>query len=299
MVKRLAVLRPEDEAAPALVEEVRSAIEKGDYDRVDQLLAETEQIDLAAVRMAEDLARQAQGVAENRRRTAAAKRAERGELSLTRLDYLQAADHFRASSDILPPSDLETWAHYRNRLADALYRYGDEKGDNTVLRQSIDTYRKNLQSLSRERVPLDRSATQNNLGVALRTLGERESGTKHLQEAVDAYRGALEELTRERVPLDWAITQNNLGLALWRLGARESGTKRLEEAIDAYRAALQEWTRERVPLDWAQTQNNLGTALQRLGERESGTKRLEEAVDAYRAALQEWARTNERSIFVA
>jgi tetratricopeptide (TPR) repeat protein len=169
---------------------------------------------------------------------------------------------------------------------------GEQKGDSAWLEEAVEAFRAALLEHTRERVPLDWGATQNNLGNALSRLGERESGTARLEEAVEAYRAALEEWTRQRVPLDWARTQNNLGTALWALGERESGTARLEEAVQAFRVALEEWTRERVPLLWASTQNNLGLALWRLGERGSGTARLDEAVAAYRAALEE--RTRER-----
>ena len=163
--------------------------------------------------------------------------------------------------------------------------YGDQAGDSAVLVDAVAAYRAALEERTRNRVPLDWAATQNNLGTALARLGERESGTARLEEAVAACRAALEERTRDRVPLDWAMTQNNLGNALRVLGERESGTARLEQAVAAYRAALAEWTRDRVPLYWAMTQNNLGTALRVLGERESGTARLEEAVAAFDAAL--------------
>jgi tetratricopeptide (TPR) repeat protein len=99
-----------------------------------------------------------------------------------------------------------------------------------------------LKEYTRERVPLDWAATQNNLGNALQSLGEREAGTARLEEAVGAHRAALEEYTRERVPLDWAMTQNNLGNALRSLGAREAGTARLEEAVAAYESALEVFT---------------------------------------------------------
>jgi tetratricopeptide (TPR) repeat protein len=110
--------------------------------------------------------------------------------------------------------------------------------------EAVAAYRAALQERTRERVPLNWAATQNNLGAALHTLGGRESGPAWLEEAVAAYRAALQERTRERVPLNWAATQNNLGAALQTLGERESGTARLEEAVAAYRATLQEYTRE-------------------------------------------------------
>ena len=177
-------------------------------------------------------------------------------------------------------------------LGNALWTLGERESGTARLEEAVVAYRGALMERTRERVPLDWAATQNNLGAALWRLGEREGGTARLEEAVAAYRDALKERTRERVPLDWAMTQNNLGLALWRLGERESGTAQLEEAIAAFREALRERTRERVPLQWAMTQTNLGAALRTLGERESGTARLEEAVAALRDALTE--RTRDR-----
>jgi tetratricopeptide (TPR) repeat protein len=169
---------------------------------------------------------------------------------------------------------------------------GDRKGENPALLMAITTYRAVLKEHTRERVPLDWAATQNDLGNALSMLGERESGTARLEEAATAYRAALQETTRDRAPLQWATTQNNLGNVLQALGERESTTARLEEAVTAYRMALEEFARERAQPNWAAAQNNLGNALRALGERATGTARLEESVTAYRAALQE--RTRER-----
>jgi tetratricopeptide (TPR) repeat protein len=104
--------------------------------------------------------------------------------------------------------------------------------------RSVAAYREALQERTREVVPLDWAATQNNLGNALRVLGERESDSARLNEAVAAFREALQERTREIVPLDWALTQNNLGNALRIQGERESSTVRLKEAAIAYEAAL-------------------------------------------------------------
>jgi tetratricopeptide (TPR) repeat protein len=219
-------------------------------------------------------------------------RADHGEFSLTQLDYLVAAGHFRVAADLLPASAADLRGDYLNRYAATLRSYGEEKGDNTALLQAIGICKSALSELARERVPLDWAITQNNLGNALATLGGRESGTAHLEQAVAAYHAALEERTRERVPLAWATTQNNLGNALATLGERESSTARLEQAVAAYHATLLEYTREQVPLDWAMTQNNLGNALATLGGRESGTAHLEQAVAAYHAALEE--RTRER-----
>ncbi|MGD0663490.1 MAG: tetratricopeptide repeat protein, partial [Syntrophorhabdales bacterium] len=171
-------------------------------------------------------------------------------------------------------------------LGNSLEVIGEQKGENQAFIEAIQAYQEVLKEHTRERMPLDWAATQNNQCVVLRMLGEREGGTKRLEEAVEACREALKERIRGRVPLDWAMTQHNLGNTLTRLGDRETGTKRLEEAVGAYREALKEYTRGRVPLYWGITQNSLGVALAMLGERESGTKRLEEALDACREALK-------------
>ena len=289
MLQRLASLDPETPETRAYIEEANALLRAAEnpeaYDRADMLLAEAEASDMRAIRAAEALEREAKEAVRRKRFSAAVTREERGELNLTRLDYLQAGQHFKAAAELVGDEAPELRVGYLNRFAGALEQYGDYRGDNAVLAQAISVYRAALTEIPGNEMPLAWAMTQNNLGNALWRLGERESGTTRLEEAVSAYREALKEYTRERVPLDWATTQNNLATALSSLGERESGTARLEEAVTAYREALKERTRERVPLAWAMTQNNLGNALLSLGERESGVASLEEAVAAYNAAL--------------
>jgi len=267
----------DDARITALKVEVQKAIHDGQLGKAEDILAaiwkyQTEALDRLAI---------------NAVQTAA----QRGDVALARLRYLEAAMRFAEAARLLPQTDdfSQQRLEYLGEEASALYRQGDEFGDNVALVSAIDHYRTVLLLLPRERVPLQWATTQMNLGIALATLGLRESGTAKLEESVTAFCEASKEWTRERVPLDWAKTQMNLGTALAALGERESGTARLEEAVAAFREALQE-TRERVPLQWAMTQMNLGNALRVLGERESGTAKLEEAVAAYRAALEEWTR---------
>ncbi|HUU46324.1 MAG TPA: tetratricopeptide repeat protein [Acidobacteriota bacterium] len=182
--------------------------------------------------------------------------------------------------------DSESYARVSGILANSLSILGEQSGHDEPLNEAVGLYREILKVWTRERVPLQWAATQNNLGNALQTLGERESGTDRLEEAVTAYKEALEEYTRERVPLDWAMTQNNLGNALRSLGEREPGTARLEEAVTAFKQALKERTRERVPLQWATTQNNLGNTLRTIGQR---TDVLANVCDALGAHLAAWA----------
>jgi tetratricopeptide (TPR) repeat protein len=250
--------------------EAKAALDAGEFEQAD--------ICLERVLAAQDAR------LERRQLEAAATAAQRGAIALTRLRYRDAAQHFAAAEGRVPAGNEEQALGYLDQEADALYRQGNEFGDNEALEMAIGRYRTLLRRRPRERVPLDWAATQNNLGNALWKLGERESGTGRLEESVSAHRAALEERTRERVPLDWATTQNNLGNALSTLGERESGTGRLEEAVSAHRAALEELTRERVPLVWAKTRNNQGLALWRLGERTEGVDLVIQARESIGAA---------------
>jgi tetratricopeptide (TPR) repeat protein len=281
----LAALEPDDPHAAELARAAEKALDSGRLTEADELLDQAKEGELAALRQARELKQKAQEAEDRHALNASKLLAGRGNIALTQLRYLDAAEHFKQAAKLVPAGHPEKMADYLHRQADALYREGDERGNNAALQQSIQTWHLVLQQHPRDRVPLDWAGTQNNLGLALARLGERESDPAHLTEGVAAYRAALEELTRDRVPLNWAGTQNNLGIALSTLGERDSDTAHLTEAVAAYHAALEEYTRDRVPLDWAMTQNNLGNALAALGERESGTAHLTEAVAAWEACL--------------
>jgi hypothetical protein len=79
---------------------------------------------------------------------------------------------------------------YLEKEADALYRQGDELGDNDALLSATERRRRLVELKPRERVPLDWATTQNDLGAVLSALGRREGGTAKLEEAVAAYREA-------------------------------------------------------------------------------------------------------------
>src|SRR5512132_1835085 len=208
-----------------LKSEVKAALEAGELERADNLLGQ--------VQAAEDAA------LERRQLEAAATAAQRGEIALTRLRYRDAAEHFASAARRVPPGHEEQSLAYLDREASALYQQGDEFGDNPALTNAIDRYWALLKHRTRERVPLDWAATQNNLGFALFRLGEREGGTARLEAAVEAYRAALQERTRERVPLDWAATQANLGFVLSTLGERTDDRAKLEEVRKAVNAAFE------------------------------------------------------------
>jgi hypothetical protein len=294
MLERLAGLDPEDDVASSYIEEARKLLGRAssstDYDRADELLFNAEEKQDHNLRRAEALEREAQQVGSRLRYSISATRIERAELSLTRLDYLQAAHHFHFAADLVATDDPSLKLTRLARSAQALALHGYEKGENISLANAIALYQEVLKERTRERVPLEWAMTQNSLGNVLRALGEREGGVALLEEALTAFREALKVQTCEVAPLDWAMTQRNLGNVLWTMGEGEGGTWRLEEAMFAYREALKVLTRERTPLEWGITQTNLGNVFRALGEREGGSGWLEQAIAAYRDALRELTR---------
>jgi tetratricopeptide (TPR) repeat protein len=287
---QLAALEPDDPHAAELAKQAKDALDKGQLAEADALLGRAMESEAAAFREAGKLKQQAQEAEDKHALNLAKMEASQGNIALTQWRYTEAAQRFAEAAAKVPAGHEDERWKYLTAEAEALYRQGDEFGDNDAAALAIERYRHLAELRPRNAFPQDWAATQNNLGNALSVLGAREGGTARLGEAVAAYREALQERTRERVPLRWAMTQNNLGGALFRLGKQESGTARLTEAVAAYRKALQERTRARVPLEWAMTQMNLGNALKVLGEREGGTARLEEAVAAFGEALQEYTR---------
>lgn len=244
MLERLAALDPEDVEALGYIEDaqqiLRRAVSGADYDRSDELLTAAEEAQGRSLQRVEALEHEAHEAAGRLRRGKAETRAERGELSLTRLDYLQAAHHFHAAAELVSRDHSSLKLNYLVRSAGALCSHGDEKGDNSVLTKAISLY-----------------------GEVL------SEGEARLQEAEAVYRDALKEYTRERTPLHWAMKMHNLGNALLNRGLREGGTERLEEAASAYEDALSERTRERVPLDWESTDQKLSFTQRLLYERGS------------------------------
>src|SRR5208282_1557060 len=77
------------------------------------------------------------------------------------------------------------------------------------LEAAVAAYQEALKERTRERVPLDWAATQNNLGNALYELGLREADTAKLEAAVAAYQEALKVW---RGP-DASMAQDNLDRA--------------------------------------------------------------------------------------
>lgn len=94
-----------------------------------------------------------------------------------------------------------------------------------------------LMVYTKESLPQQWAATQNNLGNVLRDQGIRtsgEAGTQLLAQAVAAYRAALEIRTSEHLPQDWAQTHNNLAKAALALEDWPSAAESYRNVLTLY-----------------------------------------------------------------
>lgn len=124
----------------ALKAEANEAVEAGHLIKADTLLAEavTRASDRHAVTVGEMIA-------------------QRGEIALTRLRYGEAATHFAHAAALFPSGSAheDKLIGYLEKEAEALYRHGDEFGDNGALLSAVERLRRLVELKPREHVPLD------------------------------------------------------------------------------------------------------------------------------------------------
>jgi excisionase family DNA binding protein len=218
----------QDSHAAELARSAQQVFENGRLAEADTLFDLAGKAELAAF-----------GKAKERHALRAAKLlAGRGEIALRQGRYANSGEHFKEAAALVPDGHPASSADYLGGQAEALYREGCERGDNSALNRSIETWRSALQYRSCDRAPLDWAATQHGLGNVLVRLGEREAGAAHLTEAVVAYQAAPEERKRDRLPVDWAITTGNQGIALMLLAQRLGDANRARLAVQQIEIAF-------------------------------------------------------------
>jgi tetratricopeptide (TPR) repeat protein len=144
LLEQWAVFQTNDPAIQERLNEARNNIDAGLYDRADELLAQAQELDDAAIRMASELEAKAREAREARMRSGAATRARRGDLAMTRLQYVEAADHYVAAAERLPETGFQAWFDFRLRYAGALYSQGDEFGQNDYLQAAIEAHSRSI-----------------------------------------------------------------------------------------------------------------------------------------------------------
>ena len=282
LTDRLRAFTNDDPAVQDLRRAAADAIDRGDYDAADAALIESDRIDAAAI------AEQREAL-DRRQISRSRTLSERGDLALTRLDYRAAAGHFEAAAALVPERDAnrDTRLGYLDRAADALFRQGQEFGDNAALTEAEGIWRKNLRA--REAAALPVADTLLLIANCLFRLGER-LGPDFLKMAIGMYDQASKHYDHKGFSRGAALVfEFGKGNAWFALAQWESDAEPLQASLDAHNKALA-LARNRDTLIWPEIQNSRGAALVQLGERELDTAQLEEALRAFCAAHEEFRR---------
>jgi len=125
------------------------------------------------------------------------------------------------------------------------------------LKRAIEAFQEALRVRTRDALPQQWAATQNNLALAY--LKPVEGGQDdNIERAITACEEALQIYTQDAFPEKWARTQNNLALA-YSKRIQRNRAENLERAIAAYKQALQVFTPDAFPKDCQQAARYLGT----------------------------------------
>ncbi|HME26730.1 MAG TPA: hypothetical protein VKI44_36300 [Acetobacteraceae bacterium] len=150
----MVALDPEDPGAAELVHQAQMALDAGRLNEAEGLLGRARALEMAAYRQALELRNKAQEAQERHALNGAKLLSSEGRIALTRLHYMQAADDFGQAAALVPASHKDEHGTYVALQAAALYRQGDEYGDNTALRSAITSFHLVLEERRRKQVPL-------------------------------------------------------------------------------------------------------------------------------------------------
>jgi tetratricopeptide (TPR) repeat protein len=96
-----------DDAAVVVKRQAKEALEAGDFNRVEKLLNEASTKDLEAARAMQERAKQ-------RLLSAAASKAQNGDLKSTQLAYAEAAEYYHQAAELVPAGEEHTLVEYLN-----------------------------------------------------------------------------------------------------------------------------------------------------------------------------------------
>ena len=206
---KMATLSSEGPEVTALIQQARQAVEAVNFPLAERLFNEASQRD-------EQAAQHLQQVATARLTSAAAAQAANGDLQRVQLNFVNAQAYYRKALELLPPSDREHRGPYLVLLGMSLQEAGIRtKGADIqkFLGESAAAYREALTVYTKDQLPQDWAATQNNLGATLRDQGPRTWGEAGKGQAITTYELALEVRTRDTLSVQWEQTMSNLKIA--------------------------------------------------------------------------------------
>jgi tetratricopeptide (TPR) repeat protein len=123
---QFAALDPRNPTARGFVEQAQTEIKVGNFTKARELLRQAKQAQIAAAHQARALLQKAREAEDEQLIQAAASSAAEGDLSMTELQYLQAAELFKEAASTVPNGHEEECWNYLVRQGDALYRQGYE-----------------------------------------------------------------------------------------------------------------------------------------------------------------------------
>jgi tetratricopeptide (TPR) repeat protein len=107
--KKLGEVSSDDAAVVELKRQAKEALEAGDFNRAEKLLNEASTKDLEAARAMQERAKQ-------RLLSAAASKAQNGDLKSTQLAYAEAAEYYHQAAELVPAGEEHTLAEYLNKV---------------------------------------------------------------------------------------------------------------------------------------------------------------------------------------
>lgn len=277
LLAQVAAAPSSDPAIVTLKADARKALEDGDLDRADAILADVQAIqDRAAAQQA---------------RQAVTTRAERAAIARANLQYPKAAALFAEAASRLPAGENEERLGYLVEEADVLYRQGDEFGDNRALELAADRYRALLRLHAHEARSPQVIPIQSQLAKVYGILGTRQDNIDLLEEAVTAQR-EVSDLVKSTSDLQqYTDVQVNLARTLQDLAGRITDLSNLEEAIDILRTTLAivekedaKHARLKIQLELSEALRNFGWRLQELRQRSQGLEYIRESLQIARTA---------------
>jgi tetratricopeptide (TPR) repeat protein len=183
----------DDRDVTALKHEASEALKEGDFDKAEHLLNRASARDI-------EMAEKFQEIAQKRLLSAAASKAENGNLKYTQLVYAESAAYFREAVELHPNDGDETLADYLTRLGMVLLDTGDFAEAEKPFIRALDILKKTLGSEHP-----DVAVNLNNLSVLYCRQGKYDKAELHCQRALE-----IQEKTLGSEHSDVATSLNNL-----------------------------------------------------------------------------------------
>ncbi|MBF0552746.1 MAG: toll/interleukin-1 receptor domain-containing protein, partial [Deltaproteobacteria bacterium] len=135
---KLAQTNSDDSEVIALKEQAKQALDEGDFDQAENLLNQASDSALNVAKMAQERIKKDQEIVDKQFLSAAASKAEAGDLKMTQLAYAAAADYYGRAAELVPVGSELDKAGYMNQQGSALYLAGKYAEAEAPLKDALD-----------------------------------------------------------------------------------------------------------------------------------------------------------------